>query len=70
MTERPLSSEEEDVISLAYFVVSQADRLPDWMVERHAGIYDHYLIECPVQVYGILEIIRNLDKWDFEEGNE
>lgn len=66
MTETPLSHQEEDIIALAYWVVNQADNLPDQMVERYGMIFDFYLESCPVQVYGIIDLIRNLDEggWD------
>ena len=65
MTERPLSHEEEDVIALAYWVVNQ-NNLPEQMLERHSAIFDFYLEACPVQVYGIIDLITNFHEEDWD----
>lgn len=64
MTERPLSHEEEDIVALAYWAVNQ-NNLPEQMLERHSMIFDFYLEACPVQVYGIMELIKNFHEEDW-----
>jgi len=65
MTERPLSHDEEDVIALAYWAINQ-NNLPEQMLERHSAIFDFYLEACPVQVYGIMSLIRNFHEEDWD----
>lgn len=64
MTERPLSHEEEDIITLAYWAVNQ-NNLPEQMLERHSAIFDFYLEACPVQVYGIMDFLTNFENKDW-----
>jgi len=65
MTERPLSHDEEDVIALAYWAINQ-NNLPEQMLERHSMIFDFYLEACPVQVYGIMDLIKNFHEEDWD----
>lgn len=63
--ERPLSHEEEDIVALAYWAVNQ-NNLPEQMLERHSMILDFYLKACPVQVYGIMDLIGNFENEDWD----
>lgn len=65
--ERVLTSEEEDMIALSWWVINQHQTLPQEMVERHGQIFDFYLEACPVQVYGIMSLITNFNKGDYDE---
>lgn len=42
------------------------NNLPEQMLERHSMIFDFYLEACPVQVYGIIDLIRNFHEEDWD----
>ena len=64
--EHLLSPDEEDMIALSYWVVNQSDNLPEQMVKRHGMIFDFYLEACPVQVYGIIDLISNFGEGEYD----